>query len=165
MRKLPWRRIWLALVCAARISFMFIGVALVLQMLAGGAHGGAGRSPAGGRSCRGADGRAEPGRKEHADGHSGASWPSRRSAWSGQLSLKELAALTQASKLFMGVDSAPMHIAAAVGTPTVAFVRPLPATSSGGRGACQAASWPARRIHAGLAGPTAVAAARSAIAW
>lgn len=43
---------------------------------------------------------------------------------SGQLSLKELAALTQAAKLFIGVDSAPMHIAAAVGTPTVALFGP-----------------------------------------
>jgi heptosyltransferase-3 len=43
---------------------------------------------------------------------------------SGQLSLKELAALTKASKLFIGVDSAPMHIAAAVGTPTVALFGP-----------------------------------------
>ncbi len=43
---------------------------------------------------------------------------------SGVLSLKELAALTQAAKLFIGVDSAPMHIAAAVGTPTVALFGP-----------------------------------------
>ncbi len=43
---------------------------------------------------------------------------------SGQLSLKELAALTHAAKLFIGVDSAPMHIAAAVGTPTVALFGP-----------------------------------------
>ena len=43
---------------------------------------------------------------------------------SGQLSLKELAALTQAAKLFIGVDSAPMHIAAAVGTPTIALFGP-----------------------------------------
>jgi heptosyltransferase-3 len=43
---------------------------------------------------------------------------------SGQLSLKELAALTAAAKLFIGVDSAPMHIAAAVGTPTVALFGP-----------------------------------------
>jgi heptosyltransferase-3 len=43
---------------------------------------------------------------------------------SGQLSLKELAALTQAAQLFIGVDSAPMHIAAAVGTPTVALFGP-----------------------------------------
>lgn len=43
---------------------------------------------------------------------------------SGRLSLKELAALTQAAKLFIGVDSAPMHIAAAVGTPTIALFGP-----------------------------------------
>ncbi|WP_412478604.1 putative lipopolysaccharide heptosyltransferase III [Azonexus sp. IMCC34839] len=43
---------------------------------------------------------------------------------SGELSLKELAALTQAAKLFIGVDSAPMHIAAAVGTPVVALFGP-----------------------------------------
>lgn len=43
---------------------------------------------------------------------------------SGVLSLKELAALTQSAKLFIGVDSAPMHIAAAVGTPTVALFGP-----------------------------------------
>ncbi|WP_226449764.1 putative lipopolysaccharide heptosyltransferase III [Ferribacterium limneticum] len=43
---------------------------------------------------------------------------------SGQLSLKELAALTRVATLFVGVDSAPMHIAAAVGTPTVALFGP-----------------------------------------
>jgi heptosyltransferase-3 len=42
----------------------------------------------------------------------------------GQLSLPELAALTARAKAFVGVDSAPMHIAAAVGTPAVAAVRP-----------------------------------------
>ena len=42
----------------------------------------------------------------------------------GQLSLKELAALTARSRLFFGVDSAPMHIAAAMGTPTVALFGP-----------------------------------------
>ena len=42
----------------------------------------------------------------------------------GELSLKELAALTQAARLFIGVDSAPMHIAAAVGTPVVALFGP-----------------------------------------
>jgi heptosyltransferase-3 len=45
-------------------------------------------------------------------------------ALSGQLSLKELAALTARAKLFIGVDSAPMHIAAAVGTPCVALFGP-----------------------------------------
>lgn len=43
---------------------------------------------------------------------------------SGQLSLKELAALTVRARLFVGVDSAPMHIAAAMGTPTVAIFGP-----------------------------------------
>jgi len=43
---------------------------------------------------------------------------------SGQLSLKELAALTARARLFVGVDSAPMHIAAAMGTPTVAIFGP-----------------------------------------
>lgn len=42
----------------------------------------------------------------------------------GQLSLKELAALTAQARLFIGVDSAPMHMAAAVGTPTVALFGP-----------------------------------------
>jgi heptosyltransferase-3 len=42
----------------------------------------------------------------------------------GQLSLKELAALTARAKLFIGVDSAPMHIAAAMATPTVAIFGP-----------------------------------------
>ena len=42
----------------------------------------------------------------------------------GQLSLKELAALTACARLFVGVDSAPMHIAAAMGTPTVALFGP-----------------------------------------
>ena len=43
---------------------------------------------------------------------------------SGQLSLKELAALAGQARLFAGVDSAPMHIAAAMGTPTVAIFGP-----------------------------------------
>ena len=43
---------------------------------------------------------------------------------SGQLSLKELAALTARARVFIGVDSAPMHIAAAVGTPAVAIFGP-----------------------------------------
>ena len=42
----------------------------------------------------------------------------------GQLSLLELAALTSRARLFVGVDSAPMHIAAAVGTPAVALFGP-----------------------------------------
>lgn len=43
---------------------------------------------------------------------------------SGQLSLKELAALSSRAKLFIGVDSAPMHIAAAMNTPQVALFGP-----------------------------------------
>lgn len=42
----------------------------------------------------------------------------------GQLSLKELAALTAQARLFIGVDSAPMHIAAAMETPLVALFGP-----------------------------------------
>jgi heptosyltransferase-3 len=42
----------------------------------------------------------------------------------GQLELKELAALTAEARLFVGVDSAPMHIAAAMGTPAVALFGP-----------------------------------------
>jgi heptosyltransferase III len=42
----------------------------------------------------------------------------------GELSLKELAAVASRAKLFIGVDSAPMHIAAAVGTPCVALFGP-----------------------------------------
>jgi heptosyltransferase-3 len=44
--------------------------------------------------------------------------------FSGQLSLKELAALAARARLFVGVDSAPMHIAAAMGTPTVGIFGP-----------------------------------------
>jgi heptosyltransferase-3 len=43
---------------------------------------------------------------------------------SGQLTLKQLAALSGRAKLFIGVDSAPMHIAAAMRTPTVALFGP-----------------------------------------
>jgi heptosyltransferase III len=44
--------------------------------------------------------------------------------FSGQLSLKELAALSARARLFIGVDSAPMHIAAAMQTPVVALFGP-----------------------------------------
>jgi heptosyltransferase-3 len=43
---------------------------------------------------------------------------------SGKLTLKSLAALTARAKLFIGVDSAPMHIAAAMATPVVALFGP-----------------------------------------
>jgi lipopolysaccharide heptosyltransferase III len=43
---------------------------------------------------------------------------------SGQLTLREMAALSARARLFFGVDSAPMHIAAAAGTPVVALFGP-----------------------------------------
>jgi heptosyltransferase III len=42
----------------------------------------------------------------------------------GQLSIKELGALTGRAALFIGVDSMPMHLSAAMGTPTVALFGP-----------------------------------------
>lgn len=42
----------------------------------------------------------------------------------GRLNLKQLAALTAQAKCFIGVDSVPMHIAAAMQTPTVALFGP-----------------------------------------
>jgi heptosyltransferase-3 len=43
---------------------------------------------------------------------------------SGKLSLKEVAYLSSKAKLFIGVDTAIMHMAAAVDTPVVAFFGP-----------------------------------------
>ena len=43
---------------------------------------------------------------------------------SGQLSLREMGALSARARLFFGVVSAPMHIAAAAGTPVVALFGP-----------------------------------------
>ncbi|MBE0613558.1 MAG: putative lipopolysaccharide heptosyltransferase III [Burkholderiales bacterium] len=43
---------------------------------------------------------------------------------SGRLTLKQLGALTRSAKLFVGVDSAPMHIASAMQTPVVALFGP-----------------------------------------
>jgi heptosyltransferase-3 len=43
---------------------------------------------------------------------------------SGKLNLKQLAALTAQAKCFVGMDSVPMHIAAAVQTPTVVLFGP-----------------------------------------
>ncbi len=43
---------------------------------------------------------------------------------SGRLDLKQLAALISRARIFMGVDSAPMHLAAAVGTPTLVVFGP-----------------------------------------
>jgi heptosyltransferase-3 len=44
----------------------------------------------------------------------------------GKLSLKELGALSAQAALFIGVDSMPMHLAAAMGAPTVALFGPSP---------------------------------------
>lgn len=49
---------------------------------------------------------------------------SRPISLAGQLSLKELSALVEGARLFVGVDSVPMHIAAALQTPTVALFGP-----------------------------------------
>ena len=43
---------------------------------------------------------------------------------SGQLTLKQLGALIAGARAFVGMDSVPMHIAAALGTPTVALCGP-----------------------------------------
>lgn len=50
--------------------------------------------------------------------------PQRPVALLGGMTLGRLAALIQQADLFLGVDSAPMHIAAAVGTPLVALFGP-----------------------------------------
>jgi heptosyltransferase-3 len=42
----------------------------------------------------------------------------------GRLSLKQLAALTSRCRLFFGVDTAPMHMAAALGVPVIALFGP-----------------------------------------
>ena len=42
----------------------------------------------------------------------------------GKLSIKELGALTSRARLFVGVDSMPMHLAAAMGTPAVVLFGP-----------------------------------------
>ncbi|MET0345913.1 MAG: glycosyltransferase family 9 protein, partial [Casimicrobiaceae bacterium] len=43
---------------------------------------------------------------------------------SGRLTLAELGAVTARARAFVGVDSAPMHIAAAMGTPALALFGP-----------------------------------------
>ncbi len=70
----------------------------------------------------------------------------------GILSLKELGALIGSACLFVGVDSAPMHIAAAVGTPTVALFGPTGAYNWApweGIDWCYTADRPAGTRHVG----------------
>jgi heptosyltransferase III len=55
----------------------------------------------------------------------------------GQLSIKELGAVAAQANLFIGVDSMPMHLAAAMGTPTVALFGPSGETEWGPWGAEQ----------------------------
>lgn len=50
--------------------------------------------------------------------------PGRALNLAGLLSIRELGALAARAKLFIGVDSMPMHLAAAMGTPTVALFGP-----------------------------------------
>jgi len=57
--------------------------------------------------------------------------PSRLLDLCGRTTIKELAAISEESDLFLGVDSAPMHIAAAVGTPVIALFGPSGAFSWG----------------------------------
>lgn len=49
----------------------------------------------------------------------------------GKTTIKQLGAISEASNLFLGVDSAPMHIAAAIGTPVIALFGPTGAYSWG----------------------------------
>lgn len=44
--------------------------------------------------------------------------------WGGELNLLELSALLERANLFITVDSGPLHIATAIGTPTVSFFGP-----------------------------------------
>ena len=54
--------------------------------------------------------------------------------WAGQLDLFELSALLERANLLITVDSGPLHIAAAIGTPTVSFFGPETPILYGPRG-------------------------------
>jgi len=62
------------------------------------------------------------------------SQPGKVHDWTGQLNLDELAAVIERADLFVGADSGPAHLAAAVGTPVVALFS----------GTNQAAQWQPR---------------------
>jgi len=55
----------------------------------------------------------------------------------GQLDLRRLTAVIKRARIFICNDSAPMHIAAAVGTPIVAIFGPSKSFETGPRGFCQ----------------------------
>ena len=150
---------------AARVRAGASGLALALQVLAARAHGGADRRHRRRRPARWSMTGA-PDERERAlnDGD-----PARRSRrrrarrrvdLTGQLSLSELAALTARARAFAGVDSAPMHIAAAVGTPALALFGPSSEIAWGPWQVPQRVS-SRRRIRAARADSTAAAAARS----
>jgi heptosyltransferase-3 len=50
--------------------------------------------------------------------------PASSASLAGRLTFKELGALISSARLYVGVDSAPMHLAAAVGTPVLALFGP-----------------------------------------
>lgn len=54
-------------------------------------------------------------------------------------SLRELAAVTRQATLFVGSDTGPLHLAAAVGTPCVGLFGPMPAERNGPYGAAHVA--------------------------
>ena len=58
-------------------------------------------------------------------------WPAQRSASRPPTTLPELAALARRAKLFIGADTGPLHLAAAVGTPCVGLYGPWPAARHG----------------------------------
>jgi len=55
----------------------------------------------------------------------------------GQLTLKQTAALSAMSRLFFGVDSAPMHMSAAMNTPTLGIFGPTKSLEWGPWGNCE----------------------------
>ncbi len=79
----------------------------------------------------------------------------------GKTTLEQLAALSETSNLFFGVDSAPMHIAAAAGTPVVSLFGPSgafhwgPWDNAKGQGEVQSAKY-LKRSGVQVSGPHTV---------
>ena len=61
------------------------------------------------------------------------SWPARRDSptWRRPPRLGELAAIVRRAAMFIGSDTGPLHLAAAVGTPCVGLFGPMPAERNG----------------------------------